>query len=114
MHELAMAKNVLEVVVGVAELNAAKRVKSIRLAIGEPSHVDRTSLSFCFEVASRGTLAEGARLEFRHKQSKAACPRCQATWSPAEMPLQCPLCGEATGTLIEDEDVLVESVDIED
>ncbi|HUK03900.1 MAG TPA: hydrogenase maturation nickel metallochaperone HypA [Burkholderiales bacterium] len=63
MHELSLAQSVVEIVEEAARREGAARVESVRLEIGELSHVEPESLAFAFEVAARDGCARGARLE---------------------------------------------------
>ncbi len=63
MHELSLAQSVVDIVEDAARREGAARVASIRLEIGELSHVEPESLAFAFEVAAREGSARGARLE---------------------------------------------------
>lgn len=64
MHELSLAQSVVEIVEEAARREGAARVASVRLELGELSHVEPESLAFAFEVAAREGSARGARLEF--------------------------------------------------
>ena len=63
MHELSLAQSVVEIVEAAARREGAARVASVRLELGELSHVEPESLAFAFEVAAREGCARGARLE---------------------------------------------------
>ncbi len=63
MHELSLAQSVVEIVEEAARREGAARVASVRLELGELSHVEPESLAFAFEVAAREGSARGARLE---------------------------------------------------
>lgn len=62
MHELSLAQSVVEIVEDAARREGAARVASVRLELGELSHVEPESLAFAFEVAAREGSARGARL----------------------------------------------------
>ncbi|NTV47466.1 MAG: hydrogenase maturation nickel metallochaperone HypA [Chlorobiales bacterium] len=64
MHEMSLCESILRI----TEQNAAKggflRVRKVRLALGSFSGASRESLAFCFPIVVKGTVAEGAVLEF--------------------------------------------------
>lgn len=62
MHELSIAQNVLEIVLAEAEKNKGKKVKGVYLKLGEGSAIEPDSLIFCFELVSKGTIAEEAEI----------------------------------------------------
>ncbi|MGB3937580.1 MAG: hydrogenase maturation nickel metallochaperone HypA [Burkholderiales bacterium] len=63
MHELSLAQSMVEIVEEAARREGAARVASVRLELGELSHVEPESLAFAFEVAAREGCARGARLD---------------------------------------------------
>ena len=63
MHEMSLAESILQIVEETARSSAADQVRAVRLEIGTLSHVERDALRFCFDAVTRGTLADGARLE---------------------------------------------------
>ena len=63
MHELSLAENVLQLIEDAARAQRFSRVTAVFLELGEHAAVEREALSFCFDVVTQGSLAEGARLE---------------------------------------------------
>jgi hydrogenase nickel incorporation protein HypA/HybF len=78
MHELALAGAVIDA----AERHAGgRRVVLVRLRLGELRQVVPRSLAFCFEHAARGTLCEGAALEYETVEAQLACAACGTRWA---------------------------------
>ena len=63
MHEMSLAEGVLQLVEDTARREAASRVKTVVLEIGQMSSVEPEALRFCFESVTRGSIAQGATLE---------------------------------------------------
>jgi len=77
MHELSLAGAVIDT----AERHAAgRRVLLIQLRLGELRQVVPESLAFYFEHVARGTLCEGATLEYETVPASLGCRECGATW----------------------------------
>jgi hydrogenase nickel incorporation protein HypA/HybF len=77
MHELSLAGAVIDT----AERHAAgRRVLLIQLRLGELRQVVPESLAFYFEHVARGTLCEGATLEYETVPATLGCSDCGATW----------------------------------
>lgn len=96
MHELSIARNLIELACELAEQQGAARVRRIHVRLGALSAVMR-SLYFCFGPASRGTLCEGAILQIEEVPLTVHCPQCEATKSPrARYNFRCPTCGTPT------------------
>jgi len=83
MHEMSIAMSMIEIVKEEMRKCDAKKLRSVRLNVGQLSAVVPEALSFCFEVVTKGTEMEGARLvmdicekEFEIKDYVFACPFC--------------------------------------
>jgi hydrogenase nickel incorporation protein HypA/HybF len=63
MHESRLVTDILSTVESVAEANNADHVEVIRIEIGALSHVTSDGFSGHFDLVSRGTVADGARLD---------------------------------------------------
>ena len=63
MHEMSLAEGVLQLVEDGARANAATGVTAVWLEIGALAQVEVEALRFCFDAVTRGTVADGARLE---------------------------------------------------
>ncbi len=66
MHELALADGILQIVEAAAANpdSGFKRVKTVFIELGESACVEPEALLFCFDEMTRGSVAEGAVLEF--------------------------------------------------
>ena len=60
MHEMAITQSVVD---AVCEHAAGRRVRSVKLEVGELCAVVPDSMLFCFELATQGTVADGAFLD---------------------------------------------------
>jgi hydrogenase nickel incorporation protein HypA/HybF len=93
MHEMALAQSMLAIVEQTALDNGAGCVTVVRIEIGALSHVEPEALRFCFDVVTRGSLAEGARLDLGIKPGVAWCMPCAMTVPLARLGECCPHCG---------------------
>ena len=93
MHEMALAQSMLEIVEQAARENRAPRVTVVRVEVGALSHVEPDALRFCFDVVTRGSLADGARFDIRVIPGAAWCMPCATTVPLARLGEPCPRCG---------------------
>lgn len=111
MHELSIAQSLLEIVMEEGRKHSLEQVKVIRLQVGELAAVVPDSLTFCFEMVSRDTLAEGARLEIETVPVVARCSRCDILFEVENHLFSCPQCGEPTLELVSGRDLAVMSIE---
>lgn len=93
MHEMALAEGVLQLIEDAARRENFARVRTVWLEIGQLSSVEPEALAFCFDAVTRGTLAEGSRLEFVAVPGSGWCMQCSATVPLMELYAACPRCG---------------------
>jgi hydrogenase nickel incorporation protein HypA/HybF len=95
MHEMALVRNVVDIVVDQAEKSGAKEVKTVYLTIGSGRDVVVEYLDGLFQFLARGTVAEHAELVVQTTPMTVRCNKCgfifpinvfkQETWT-------CPSC----------------------
>lgn len=103
MHEMSLAESVLQIVQDAARGQGFSRVKTVRLEIGQLAGVEPEAMRFCFDVVTRETLADQARLEIVATPGEGWCMMCGRPVPLAARFDACPECGshqvEATGGL---------------
>jgi hydrogenase nickel incorporation protein HypA/HybF len=62
MHEMSLLNALMNKIADLAAAEGAERVVSLRLRLGALSHFTEAHFTEHFLIASRGTIAEGARL----------------------------------------------------
>lgn len=110
MHEQALARGVLDAAVAHAQ---GRRVLRVDVAVGALRQVVPGSLAFHFEILARGTLCEGARLQQRVVRARLRCA-CGHEWELEEPSFRCPRCGGARTSVLGGEELLVESIEVEE
>ena len=93
MHEMAICEGIIQVIEEQASVNKYCDVKMVRLEIGQFAGVELEALKFGFDVVTRGTCAENARLEVIETKAQAWCLVCAKNISVNERFDACPDCG---------------------
>ena len=75
MHELAIVEEIIAIV---AERTSGARVGRIVVEIGLLCAVMPEAMRFCFDLATAGTLADGASLEIVEIPGQGRCRACGA------------------------------------
>ncbi len=115
MHELAVTEGILSVALEAAHQNGDRPITLINLVVGELSSIVDDSVQFYFDILSRDTLAQGARLHFQRRPATASCPDCGHCFE-ASAPLTplCPVCGGARLQVTGGQEFYVESIEVTD
>ena len=110
MHELSIA----QAIVGIAERHAAgRRVTSVELRVGHLRQVVPSALEFAFALVAEGTVVEGAELVMEEVPVRALCRGCGEETQLDGFPLQCAVCAGLDLELLQGEELLVDSLELE-
>lgn len=110
MHELAIAEGILEAL----KEQIKGRIISIKLRIGQMSGIVPSALEFSFQIASKGTTAEGATLYIEHVPITARCDDCSDTFQIKNYCFECSICGGSNFKIITGRELLIDEVEVED
>jgi len=102
MHELSIARKLLNIVLSEVEKYGAKDVISVEVVIGELSFIRIEQFAFWFRVLSKGTALEKAKLHINVERGKVKCLSCgyegpinvvdDPAWHVSFPSLSCPRC----------------------
>ncbi len=113
MHELAITEGIIEAAVPEAKRHGARKILEIRLKIGELSGVLPECIQEYFNIASRGTIAEGARLSVEKIPVTIECKGCGYSGEIPKRKIFCPRCQSADFTLTSGREYFVDSLEVE-
>ena len=112
MHELTIAKSLIDLACKHAHEQGAHRVTRLHVRLGTMSVVLR-SLYACFGPATRGTLCDGARLDVEEVPLTVHCRHCNATKQPAgRFNFRCPDCGTPTHEVLTGREMQLIGIDL--
>lgn len=97
MHELHLMRQIVKTVETWLAETGNTRLSAVRLKVSTLSHLfthDHATLQATFQLATRGTKVEGARLEVIPVPADAWCSRCRRDVSVAPAHDVCSVCGE--------------------
>jgi hydrogenase nickel incorporation protein HypA/HybF len=116
MHELPITESILKIILKHAQANDVRKVKTIHLRIGRLSDLEDQWIQRYFDYLSKGTLAEGARIEIERTPIVMQCSACS---TPYECELSkigdtvCPACGGKIGTLLSGREYTIKEMEAE-
>ncbi len=115
MHELPVTESILKVVLAHATKNNVQRVVTIHLQVGRLSDLEDEWIQRYFDYMSRGTLADGAKLQIERTPIQIECNACAALYiveSVETINSPCPECGGKEGTLISGREYYVKNMEV--
>ncbi len=111
MHELSIAESLLAIITDESKKHGLERVNKVRLQIGKFAAVVPESLTFCFEMVSRDTIASGALIEIETVGIVARCDTCGSSFEVQNQVFLCPRCGEPALQLLSGRELSVISIE---
>jgi hydrogenase nickel incorporation protein HypA/HybF len=111
VHELSLSGAIVKTVERHAE---GRRVTVVSLRVGSLRQVVPDTLAFSFRIVARGTLCEGARLEQELVSASLRCNACAHEWIIDVPAFRCPACGTSDVAVASGDELLVESIEVEE
>jgi hydrogenase nickel incorporation protein HypA/HybF len=103
----------VEIALSAADENGGGRIAAARLLLGKLTCVDPETLAFAFGVATRGTVAEGCRLEIVRVPARLRCGSCRLE-QERELLEPCPVCGAVGGEVLQGRELRLDAIDLEE
>jgi hydrogenase nickel incorporation protein HypA/HybF len=113
MHELSVTESVLEIACKHAKKAQASKVTDIYLVIGKLSSIVDDSIEFYWNVISKDTLCEEAKLHFKRLPAKLLCLDCKKQYTLDHDLTPCPNCKSARVRVLSGDEFHLESIEIQ-
>jgi hydrogenase nickel incorporation protein HypA/HybF len=113
MHEMSLAESVLQIIEDTARVQSFKQVRTVVLEIGVLSAVEPEAMIFCFDAVTRGSIAEGAKLEIVEIPGTGWCMDCGKNVNLTERYGLCPECGDARVEITSGNEMRVRDLEVE-
>jgi hydrogenase nickel insertion protein HypA len=110
MHEFDLTQNLLDRALQDAN---SKRIKRVNLLIGPFSEEREDAIQFYWKDLAKGSFGEGAELHFDHVKPVMRCFDCTGAVCLDEKESMCKYCFSEHLQVLRDEDVLLESIEVE-
>ena len=114
MHEMSIARSILDIVQEEVARNEVERLVAINITVGKLSAVVPQQLAFCFSMITVDTNLAGATLNIREVPLGYVCGSCREEFASEEMSLICPVCGEKNPHLTTGKELTIESIEVAD
>jgi len=94
MHEVGLILRALDLATATARDSGASRIYRLTFSIIPGGHIDAEGVGVLFPVLSRGTMAEGAAIEFEPRITDRYCLSCARAFRASGNDHGCPRCGQ--------------------
>lgn len=122
MHELGMAMEIVEIVTKSLDGKKVKKVKEVEIDMGALHKISKEQMQDVFEMASKDTIVEGAKLKVKIKKGAIKCLSCGFSGGVEvemehhhdhQVHLHCPKCNETSLEILEGQDIDVRNIEAE-
>ena len=113
MHEVSLVESIVDLVAEERRKQPFSRVRMIRLTVGALGHAEPDALRFCFDAVTRGTVADGARLEIDIVPGVGWCAVCHQSVKLAERFAACPVCDDGPVRLTAGDELRLAELEVE-
>jgi hydrogenase nickel incorporation protein HypA/HybF len=113
VHEISVAQRMVDIALAVAKEHGGGRITGMRLLIGTLTCVDSETLEFAFGVVTRGTAAEGCRLEIVAVRTRLSCRSCGLSVE-RDLLEPCQACGTVGGEVLAGRELRVDAIDLDE
>jgi hydrogenase nickel incorporation protein HypA/HybF len=113
MHELGITKSIVNIVMDKAKTAQASKVTQINLVVGELSGFVPECIQFYFDILSKETIAQEAKLIFTQVPVELQCRNCSTTFHPQDTSWSCPKCHSQSVEIVEGRELYIESMEVE-
>lgn len=112
MHEVSIMAEAVRMAADTAHTAGAQRVTGVRLRVGMLSGAIPEAMRFAWDVVSRDTIVEDARLEIETVPAACWCAACESEFACADFLGECPACHEVSGELRRGRELEIVSVEM--
>ena len=112
MHELSIAKNIIEIASEQARKNNLSQVNEIEIEVGRLSGVEIEALEFVLEIVTKQTILQNSRTIITSIPGLARCQVCSKEFATDSFIAQCPECKGFNFQIIQGQELRVKSLNV--
>jgi len=115
MHELAVTKSILDIVLRHAVANGVEKIMAVQLRVGELSDLEDEWMQNYFDYLSKETIAEGARLKIERTPVVVRCDNCSHEFRvnmKETKDIVCPECGGTKSQLLSGREYFIKNIEV--
>jgi len=114
MHEMALARDILRKIEEAEDMRVEGRgakLTYVKILLGESRFTHMAELKELLAEISKGTFAEGAKIELETSPVRSACADCGTEFKPGQkMSLTCAKCGSGNIQLTSGNELVIKEI----
>ncbi|MBT4200677.1 MAG: hydrogenase maturation nickel metallochaperone HypA [Desulfobacula sp.] len=113
MHEMGIAQQLVQIALeSIPKEIENPKVEKVNLRIGRLASVVEHSLTFCFEIITKETPLETARLNIDVVPVMVHCKSCDKTWEVIGPVFKCPFCEDGDVEMLTGREIEIISLEL--
>ncbi|OGP96969.1 MAG: hydrogenase maturation nickel metallochaperone HypA [Deltaproteobacteria bacterium RBG_19FT_COMBO_46_9] len=113
MHEMSIARNMIDIIENEMRRHNAKALRAVHVNVGRFSSIVPEALSFCFEIMTKDTDIDGARLVIDIIPLMGRCVSCNKEFEITDYSFLCPFCGGIKVDTISGQELSVVGIEVD-
>lgn len=114
MHELSLAREILNIAENTASGAGSQVITRIEIEVGSLAGIMLDALAFGLEASKNGTLAESAIIDINWIEAMGICPVCEQTYPAPALFAKCPDCPDGFLSINSGTEFKVIAIEVED
>ncbi|SLM29305.1 Hydrogenase nickel incorporation protein hypA [Desulfamplus magnetovallimortis] len=115
MHEMGVAQQMVNIAIASIPSDIVNpKVEKLNLRIGNLAAVVEDSLKFCFEIITKDTSLEGAKLVIEKVPVVVKCKACAHQWEVDGPVFTCPSCRDGAVEILSGRELEISSLELAD
>ena len=113
MHEMAIARNIVNIAVAAAEKEGARKITRVNVVAGELRGIVPAQLTFSFGLMAENTIANGAYLNLEITPVMGRCRKCQEEFVVKDYRYLCTKCRSEDIETLSGTELRVKDIEVE-
>ena len=113
MHELSVTQGILKICIDESKKNKFEKINEIRINVGELTGLVPSCIDYYFEIISKDTVAQGAKLIINKLPIIIKCRDCSFEGQISKDDYKCPKCSSYKIEIINGREFYVDSLEVE-
>ena len=113
MHELAVTEGILKICKEEQEKHKFERIKEIRIKVGELTGLVPSCIDYYFQIVSKDTVAEGAKIIVDKLPIKINCSECNFEGEIERGSYSCPKCNSFKIKITNGKEFYIDSLEVD-